>query len=410
MNFRTLSVAASLSLVLVACPPKEEPAPEPEGPTQAEACTVPTTQGATPEETAWRIFVAVNCDSGRPDAPRVWQTWTEQYCLYHPTDPECAAGARARHPGGSLKGPLATLNNKTLATDCQAMQSANYAKSNPALEPFWPPNLNLADGYQPLFCEEVFLNAAEMGYVNEPAPGHNLRTLTAQLAFVDYAIGQGKTQDDAIDFPTGAIEIKADWIPAESLDAATRFDCADPPSGLYTEEIAGTCYGLAGVHMSSKLYPNWLWATFEPQFADTNPNRCNPDLYGECVDPWGSEPAVSSGADTELAPALEELMIAAGLPESLGNYRLTGAQVDFTDATVTELGNSFTELNASVSPHEASCITCHNGAAFDKDTTPPSSGAGAPPVPPLVGQPPPTFPEKWVRQDFSWFLGFMPAE
>lgn len=429
MRLRVLAVPLLLALAVSACKPAEKaadkpaekPADElPAGPTMAEACAVPTSPAPTPEETAWRIFVAINCDSGDPAAPRVYQSWTEQYCIYHPTDPECAAGVRGRHPGGSLKGPLALLNDKTLSDECSPMQSPNNPQSNPVLKPFWPANLNLTDGNVPEFCEEVFLNDAEMGYVDNPAPedpDYNLRTLTGQELFVDHRMSQGVSQDKAIDFPTGAIEIKVDWLPADSLDQATRFDCADPPAGLYTEQIDGTCYGLAGLHMSSKLYPNWLWATFEPQYGDTNPNRCNPDLYGECVDPWGSIPAVSSGSDTNLSPDVAALMIAAGLPEPLMNYRLTGAQVGFVDETVTELGNSFTELNASVAPHQASCITCHNGAAFSRTALPeqkcdkpPCHGAGVPPEGPHVGQPPESFSPNWVRQDFSWFLGFVPQQ
>ncbi|SPF54355.1 hypothetical protein SBA4_6330021 [Candidatus Sulfopaludibacter sp. SbA4] len=72
--------------------------------------------------------------------------------------------------------------------------------------------------------------------------------------------------------------------------------CANnKPAGVYVETIDSTCYALVGLHLSSKLLPNWLWATFEPQNKDTNRNRCNPNLYDSCNDPWGSNPATSTG-------------------------------------------------------------------------------------------------------------------
>jgi hypothetical protein len=163
------------------------------------------------------------------------------------------------------------------------------------------------------------------------------------------------------------------------------------------------------MHISSKLYPNWLWATFEPQSPITNPNRCKTDLYGECVDAYGSNPATSQGADTALTPAVAQLIAAAKLAPAFANYRLTGAQTDFTNATVTELGSSFVEFNAQVLPHQASCITCHNSARFDNSTNPPTGGSGAPPAGSVnIGGPTPQ-PPNLISQDFSWLLGIMPA-
>ena len=212
------------------------------------------------------------------------------------------------------------------------------------------------------------------------------------------------------------MEVKADWVPVSSFTESVAadgtkspaFDCAKPPSGLLTETIDGTCYGLAGMHISSKLYPNWAWSTFEPQFATTNPNRCNPSLYSACTDSFGSNPATSQGADTALTPAVSAMMAAAKLPAALANYRLTGAQTDYVNATVTPLGSSFVEFNAQVLPGQASCITCHNSARFDNSKTPPASGQGGPLGGVNVGKPP-VLPSNLVPDDFSWFLNFMPA-
>jgi hypothetical protein len=54
------------------------------------------------------------------------------------------------------------------------------------------------------FCEEVFVNASEAGFVRAPSAGQTLTTLTGQVA---HATGT------TITFPTQAVEIKADWLP-----------------------------------------------------------------------------------------------------------------------------------------------------------------------------------------------------
>lgn len=398
MKSRLFKVLVPLGLAASLYAGCSGPKPPPELQAVTDPCALPTAPAATPEETAWKIFVAINCPSKDAATPLVWETWTEQTCIQTPTDPACAAGRTSRTLHASQLAKLLTTTTVPLSQECSSMLTTATAVGSLApLAPFVPGNLAAA----PLFCEEVFVNAAELAYTTAPAPGHTLTTLAGQNAYV--------TQVKAISFPTDAVEVKADWIPAASLVAPNNFDCTNPPPGIFTETINGQCYALAGMHISSKLYPNWLWATFEPQYANTNPNRCKPELYGECVDAWGSDPAKSQGADTAQTPALAALMAQAKLAPAFSNYRLTGAQTDFTNATVTELGSSFVEFNAQVLPHQASCITCHNSARFDNSTNPPTGGAGAPPAGSVnVGGPTPQ-PPNLVSEDFSWFLGIMPA-
>ncbi len=103
---------------------------------------------------------------------------------------------------------------------------------------FVPSNLAAA----PTFCEEVFINRAELAYIQAPVPGQTLTTLAAQNNYV--------TTGATINFPTDAVEVKADWIPASSL-VAPSFDCVNPPAGLVTETIGGQCYALAWVYGGS---------------------------------------------------------------------------------------------------------------------------------------------------------------
>ncbi len=408
----TGSTAAALTPAASTAPTAPGPAPAitalaaPPAP-PANPCALPTTIAATPEETAWQIFVAVNCPTGNPrGAPLTWETWTEQTCFVKPSAPGCGPGIAAvatpvRHLHGShLARKKLTLDATSEPGSCSPMTTASPTEP---LSPFVPKNL----ARKPQFCEEVFVNAPEAVYSREPATGQSLATLAKQQAFATTA---------TIQFPSQSVEVKADWLPAASITAPS-FDCKSPPSGLHVEVIDGTCYALVGMHVSSKLLPDWLWATFEPQTTMTNPNRCNPKVYSDCNDPWGSSPAKSTGASTEQTPALAGLMKSANLAPEFANYRMVAAQTNFSDPTL--FGNSFVEFNADVPPLQASCITCHSYAVLSAKTPPgakspenPNFGAfpGTPPVGAPTLPPPPAGGGAWVHQDFSWLLGVLPPK
>ncbi|HSR96041.1 MAG TPA: hypothetical protein VLM79_03170 [Kofleriaceae bacterium] len=364
---------------------------------------------STNEQTAWQLFVAASC---QVNGKMAWETWTEQTCFENPKSAGCTpvagAGAGAAHSrhrlhgsrlGAGLRGVAAKPAVDATPGPCGSMTTAANAPAQ--LAPFVPSNV----AKDAKFCEEVFVNPAEAAFVNAPAPNASLTSLTAQVAYA---------QSQAISFPTASVEVKADWLPAASVNNA--FDCAkNPPAGVYTETIDGVCYALVGLHISSKLLPNWLWATFEPQNKITNPNRCNPDLYNACNDPWGSAPATSTGAPTQATAALTALMTEAGIGKQFGDYRLVAAQSAYVDANNNpiQMGNSFVEFNAGVLPHQASCITCHS-YAMTSTTAQENPNFGAFPNTPSIGTPGPApLPAQgggtWVAQDFSWMLGIMPG-
>lgn len=349
-----------------------------------DVCALPFKPAATQEETAWRLFVAINCKVKNNQL--TWETWKSQACLNNPND--C--------PTQRLHGSLlrtaniaATPNSPKRTGGCEAMTTAATAKGT-GLEKFVPKNLSTS----PVFCEEVTISPAEETY----GKSNGLLTVAGQQTYLQSGA--------VIDFPTAAVEVKADWVPASSFTDVT-FDCKTPSTSHYQEMIDGQCYALVGIHISSKLYPNWLWATFEPQDKRTNPNRCNPELYNACLDPWGSKPAKSTGASTKATPKLQALFKAAGskLDKSFQNYRLVGTQTQYTQpkASKGNLGSSFVEFNAQVLPHQASCITCHSYAQRN-------AAGSTPPGGPLAGGNfvglPTSLPEGYKPLDFSWFLGF----
>jgi hypothetical protein len=395
-GIRLFTAVAAMSLLAMAVGAMAQAPP---------ACTLPAAMASTPEQTAWQLFVAANCPSSGKAGPLTWQNWTEQTCWLSPTTAGCpgapslgiaaprflhGSALRIQKSGQAKKAPGGV---NPLSGACSAMTTKALG---PPLSNFVPGNL----AANPTFCEEVYVNPSEAAFVKTPAPGNTLTTLAGQVVY--------GSAHNPITFPTAAVEVKADWLPASSI--APSFNCTtNPPPGVYVETINGACYALAGIHISSKLAPNWLWATFEPQSSVTNPNRCNPKLYSLCNDPWGSNPAASSGKATAPTQALVQLMTAAGLPKVFQNYRLTGTQTTFVTSgnKPIPLGNSFTEYNAEVLPQQASCITCHSYAGI---TTKPSvAPVSCCTFPVMVGTPP-AQPPNTLKDDFSWMLPFMPAK
>lgn len=360
---------------------------------------------------AWNLFVQVMAPTN--GAP-TFEGWTEQ-CQLNPNTVGCpnvtAAKATA---GGKVRLLHASAGNpysrKIAGTDCGAMITTPVGG--------YPAPSNLTPNA--VYCEEVFVSPAEASFVKR-----SLTTLVAQNTY-------GNPRNGAINFPgtetndtrleLDSLEIKVDWVPAKSF--SPTFACPDTTHHLYTETINGTCYALAAVHISSKVMPNWLWATFEPNSTITNPNRCDVKLYGACFDPWGttSDKPYGKGQTVQQSSELRQVMTAANLNPAFRNYFLTGVQTLFVDSygKPVQLGNSFIEFNQGVAPGKSSCITCHQYARFDGKQPPhgaPENDFGRPPQGwPSIGyacnknQNGNCLPDDAhsTTQDFSWMLGLMP--
>jgi len=355
---------------------------------------------------AWFLFAQAVAPS---NGSLTFETWTEQ-CQLNPGLAGCptqpSAGAKVRR-----------LHASALATKVRGAAAKSSATSDSGIEcnpmqtkPIngYPPPSNVVSTAQ--FCEEVYVNPPEVSFVN----GNGLQTLTGQQTY-------GGSRSNAITFPWDAVELKADWVPTSSF-ANPTFTCPDPTNTLYTETINGTCYALVGLHISSKVLPDWLWATFEPASSVTNPNRCDPKLYDTCFDPWGttSKTPYGKGQTVQQSAQLKSLMASASLNQAFSNYFLTGVQTKFVNpkGAAIPLGSSFVEFNAGVAPGQASCITCHRYAYFDGKPVSPENNFGGPPTGwPSVGYAcnknqkgnctPVT--ANSIAQDFSWMLGLMPV-
>ena len=145
-----------------------------------------------------------------------------------------------------------------------------------------------------------------------------------------------------IDFPQESIEIKAKWI---------YIDEGQKPA-YHWQYVQGSDHqlrlmGLDALHMTSRVLPNWLWATWKHKWSKDRTK----DSFGF---PRGD--TMSSG--------LQEMFARNKVPREMENYRLIGTQVEFSnaDGTPTILGNSEIESGFEIM---SSCITCHALARFD---------------------------------------------
>ena len=354
-------------------------------------CAAPNQIVGSFEETAWRIWVAATCPVNNNQYPYVvWENWIEQSQLY-PDDPskglhvpntgaattthslQPSALTLTYHPGSLLKGLPGAPD-----TNC------NAASAPP------PPNTIPPNNSNPrTICEEVREGGAAEDYI--AGTGFWNRSNQAEAAADSFDIR----------FPRPAVEIKADWIQVSTI-GNHDFNCNNlSQSGLiHVETVDGNCFALAGMHLISKLIDRWIWATFEPQNTTTNPFRCQ--VLG-CYDPFGSNPATSSGAQTRLSPELLRLMEAARLAPEWSNYRLDAVQTDFYEPKL--LGNSIIEgENVGMNLKQASCISCHAVSSVESDGTDGINILAALSTPP-VGEPAPLPSSAWIRRDFVWSLG-----
>jgi hypothetical protein len=433
MKNRTRLSAALLSIVAIAAcfaiysKDRVEAAPRPQesrrstATSQQPAANISAEPGSADPESlygpsfaflAWNLFLQAVAPA---NGSLTFETWTEQCELSAGMVgcPSAASMAAATKAGGN--GKVRMLHGSAMVrakagSDCGAMTTTSLGG--------YPAPSNLTPNA--MFCEEVFLSPVESAFVKR-----NLTTLVAQQAY-------GKDRGWTINFPgTGtndtrldldSLEIKVDWVPAASYKPT--FACPDPTNSLYTEMINGKCYALAAIHITSKVMPNWIWATFEPNNNITNPNRCDPKLYGACLDPWGttSSQPYGKGQTAWQSPELHRAMAEAHLNPAFNNYFLTGVQTEFVDnyGKPIQLGNSFVEFNQGVPPGKSSCITCHQYANFNGQQPAqgePEDNFGRPPHGwPSIGYAcnqnqnrncTPAVPNS-TSQDFSWVLGLMP--
>lgn len=263
----------------------------------------------------------------------------------------------------------------------------------PGCQPHWPrgdggcgrptgarvPVMFMAAAPQSGFCDngeppEAHLNRVEYDYI----VGHQI--------WNPAGLARWFQTNQAVNFPRDALSVKATWRAMRSTDAPGDFFAHERPYGSHHSND-----GLISLHLTSKIIPNWFWATFEQEDNPCLGRDAQTDRFGFPGYPGLAPKGVAP------TPGWVELMKKYGLdPKVWSHYRLIGVQTGFDQPT--HLGNSVIE---AALPTSSSCITCHAQARFDR------TGTVQPLVPfagdhGFVGPPRPAWYVGMRRLDFVW--------
>ncbi|WP_261337698.1 hypothetical protein [Rhizobium leguminosarum] len=307
-----------------------------------------------PDEASWRFLAYVAGPVAATPNKALFETWASNEDTFtpHPVFPGAKGDPSCGQSGAAAEIATPVASPKIL--------------SLPALQQLAP--MGSVPHGSPDGSEEVRRNQATFDYI----VCNQLFTKAGLRAF--YNAGR------PISAPVGAMEVKANWVPADEVDSADYY---------VSEAPDGKKYALIAMHITSKVLPNWTWATFEHQ---NNPGRCD---YTGCHDAYGAVVADVDASEVLNRPygacakndALKAVLRSAGLSAVWEHYCLKGSQTDFVSATgvPTHLGNSVTEAGFA---DTSSCITCHARAAVNAKgikTTP--AGFVDPPIPALCPNP-----------------------
>ena len=301
-----------------------------------------------PDQYAWQLFVEVN-KPAKVETIKVngktltlndayWETWVDDVENF-PKHPNPAKPPQwpTKADGHKLLNASFSAHQMPLADSASGTKLAANAMGEASCV--------LDDTHT---CEVVYRNKTTFEYI-----------ITNKLWYQE-GIAEFFASGKQVVFPIDSIEVKANWKAIAEKDKGQYH-------WNYTEQ--GQLIGLVAMHISSKVIPNWLWATFEHV---GNPGRC--DLLG-CYDCYGTTETAIPASTTafggqyaagNLTTALLKNYKDAGYKgawlEAWQNYRLKGSMVNFTDSygNPNLLGNSVTESGFVAT---SSCMGCHSRAA-----------------------------------------------
>jgi hypothetical protein len=308
-------------------------------------------------EYAWDLFLWLSSPLTGP-GPKTWEaTFRQTSTIYLPSGEKPL-------PWGSEQGPCG-LGVHDLDSTLQADGRA------------------LLDKWGSPVRYQILMNEPAFDYLVD----RDLYNVNGQEAV---AMGKGLP----VSFPWSAAELKTSWIWI-GQDAAKRAELA----GKYY--IAEACYevldqhgrpagwrkgaaALAGLHVSNKLLPAWVWITLENVYNDRF-TRAKLEL---------PVAAPVQAANQSYQQRLQEI------GSVFANYRLNGVQTAYTEpgflgpTTPSLLANSTME---SAFQGQSSCVTCHGTASIHPDKG--YFVAGTP-----IGPPPDLHAKGMTPLDFVWSM------
>lgn len=315
--------------------------------------------GVHSDRLAWQHFAGIVAPAGRGRVE--FETWASDENIYTETPAWPGEDAPRRLRSSVLQRVLAPHGSADAPSgDCGAV--ADAVSGNFPLQAPQP-------GQAPCFAEEVRRNLATYRYIVQ----NQLNTQAGLAAAYQKAQGGWR-----VALPEDAVQVKADWVPVETLVAwlgrnGVRINAAQVRAQFHTTLAQGTSFALVAMHISSKDAPNWVWASFEHRL---NPGRC--DTMG-CNDSYGAArrriaplAGAQNGqyADCAKTAALKKLFEVKRVAPAWNNYCLKASEIAFVarDGAPLMHGNSFTERVAAGIPiKRSSCISCHASAGFGRD-------------------------------------------
>jgi hypothetical protein len=268
-------------------------------------------QASASDAEAWRIFALLNPQGA--DRPAAWESWPSAADTFRKDGADPGPWQAVTHPG---------TERFELLTPAQFpnLRRIVGGRMVPVTDP-------LAMAKQ---LVEVRLNAVSYDYIRTG----ELYTVAGQRR----AVAQGK-----VEFPTGAIQLKAGWRPITQAQRPRYHTLS-----LRLADGSTRLYGLAALNIATKTHKGWLWASFEH------------------TDAAGSQ-----------------------------HYRLRGTQTSYLDTgnRPVLLGNAVLEAGLGKT---ASCMTCHARATL--------SVSGEPARLPVFAPAPPGVRRGYVGSpDPDWF-------
>jgi hypothetical protein len=373
--------------------------------------------GAVFDMLSWSAFVSV-VQPAPPFCPQgtvMFETWASdaQTFTTPPVWPTCGNAGGVRVASGrqgsrfqpSLLGSAHLSGGLTADAFTVPCGPPSPFPLNPAAGNF--PTPALASPPTNCVAEQVVRNRASFDYITQ----NGLNTQSG--------LRQAFTQAAPIWFPPEAIEVKIQWVPVPTMVSWLSANGVNVTPAFVTQNYFitkddnGYQYAMTSMHITTKQFPNWLWANFEHQM---NPGRC--DTMG-CYDQFGVPAPLASIAPAAApntqypacakSPQLAALFNAAQLSGVWQNYCLKATQLTFVSPAGQPVldGDSVIERITGNTPiASSSCITCHYYAAFNNNGQTCASTPGLLTNP--IGNVTPQSGQKMY--DFVWGLLAIPGQ
>ncbi|HWT65948.1 MAG TPA: hypothetical protein VN151_07515 [Terracidiphilus sp.] len=313
---------------------------------------------ADPNLFGWQMFVYVNWpelsgNRGVPDSrgqlgqagPTVWESYKNVSEIYQ---------ANGQKPvAWEVDDELPTASSLKAAISKEQLAALGPVDSNWIhflAEPVMIDGQQICDSASRVIRYDVRGDRPYYDYVVNNTSGHQLYNIEGQQAAL-------ADPNFVFAFPTDAIEVKASWRILGTNDDGSRYWTS---IGVYYDNnhiLRSSRIGLTGLHITSKVVPDWVWITFEQV---DNPTATYKWFLGQKGAALGPNP----NFDTSLAPLNREMQQDLA-PTKWQYYALMKVQIAYINPSNQPILMSNTQMETYFQSN-SSCISCHNLASIGK--------------------------------------------